>query len=477
MGRLPLYGLIGALACCSTAAAAERGEVTTLWPLFDYRSSPADGYSNLSLFGPLFKRERKGDSTATALRPLFFSTSTAQGEEETDLLYPLASVSSDGERSDSQVLKLFQRHTSGTGTPAETSDTMLFPLYISGVSGQHGPYTSIFPLYGDIYGRFWRDEYHFVLFPLYSRTVRGCSTSTNWLYPIFNTVSGEDESGFAVWPLYGESEKKGVYRKRFALWPLFSSETRTDSQGKRSESLNLLPFYASSSSPQKSSTHIPWPLTGVVRDGSGRGVERDYLWPLWMTASGEDSESMRLLPFYAASREKGRTSHWYLWPLYRQQAVASDDFRMEKHSLLYFLFNRSDEQWPRSGVQRSQSTLWPLYAWKRDEQGVRSLTLPAPVEPVVWSDGVERNWAPLWRLFAARWDERGSSAMSLFWNLYWHEIRKDAVAWELSPLVSWRSDARGSELKILKGLFGWEGQERGSVLSLFWIPFGGGEPQ
>ena len=31
---------------------------------------------------------------------------------------------------------------------------------------------SVFPLYGDLYERFWRDEYHYVLFPLYGRTVK-----------------------------------------------------------------------------------------------------------------------------------------------------------------------------------------------------------------------------------------------------------------------------------------------------------------
>ena len=43
---------------------------------------------------------------------------------------------------------------------------MLFPFYITGRSEKYGPYTSVFPLYGDLYERFWRDEYHYVLFPV-----------------------------------------------------------------------------------------------------------------------------------------------------------------------------------------------------------------------------------------------------------------------------------------------------------------------
>ena len=32
---------------------ADEGTIFTLWPLIDYRSSPKEGFSNLSLLGPL----------------------------------------------------------------------------------------------------------------------------------------------------------------------------------------------------------------------------------------------------------------------------------------------------------------------------------------------------------------------------------------------------------------------------------------
>ncbi len=465
------------LAFCSlllvlpAAAASEipGGEIITLWPLFDYRSSPSTGYSNLSILGPLFKREQRDGTTVTALRPLFFSSSSGN-EANVDILYPLASGSADSESSDTQVLKLYQRHVAHSGTADEKSSTMLFPFYISGRSEKYGPYTSVFPFHGDIYERFWRDEYHFTLFPLYGRTVKNGTVSTNYLYPFFNVVSGQNESGFHVWPLYGQSRKEGVYEKRFALWPFFSSETRTDSSGTTTENINLLPFYASSRSPQRSSTHIPWPFTGVVRDSNDTVIERDILWPLWMTADGKDSHTERYLPFYAESRIGDTVSRWLMWPCYREETIDSRQFRQEKTSLFYFLFSRSEERWLDRGEIRGRSSLWPLYAWNRDEKGVRTLTLPAPVEPVIWNDGVERNWAPLWRIFIARWDDTGGSAVSLLWNLYWHERRGADLAWELSPLVSWRSDMSGSDFRLLKGLFGYEQGGGRTTLRLLWIP-------
>ncbi|HEY4745614.1 MAG TPA: hypothetical protein VIH45_13200 [Desulfuromonadaceae bacterium] len=464
--------LVAAVARPAAAAdaGAGQGEIVTLWPLFDYRSSPATGYSNLSILGPLFKREQTVEGTTTAIRPLF-STRTTHDAEESNYLYPIASTGSSGEGSYTQVLELFQTHVNRPGTPEETHDAMLFPFYISGTSEKYGPYTSVFPLYGDIYERFWRDEYHYVLFPLYGRTVSKGTTSTNYLYPLFNTVSGDRESGFAFWPLYGQSAKEGVYEKRFALWPLYFNESLAKDSDNPVERRYLLPFYASSQSPKRSSTYAPWPFCGVVRDETGQAVERDFFWPFWMTAHEKDTHTDRFLPFYAESQGKISHSRWVLWPVYHQETLDSPEFRQDKTSLFYFLFHRSDESWPKIGRERARSAFWPLYAWKRDEEGVRTLSLPAPVEPVIWNEGVERNWAPLWRIFIATWDDKGDGATSILWNLYWRERRGAENAWELAPLVSWRSTRQGTDFRLLKGLLGYASEPGRTSLRFLWIPF------
>ena len=449
-----------------------QGSIISLWPMFDYRSSPATGYSNLSILGPLFKREHSSGNVTTAIRPLFFSIDS-QDSNERDILYPLASTSNTEDSSDSQVLKLYQSHLSHAGTPDEKQEKMLFPFYISGKSEKFGPYTSFFPFYGNIYERFWRDEYHFTLFPLYGRTVKKGTTSNNYLYPLFNTVSGENESGFGFWPLYGQSAKADVYRKRFILWPLYFSEELDQNSENHTENFYLLPFYASSTSPKRNAIHILWPLFGVVRDGSGTVIERDFGWPFWMTASNKEYSIKRYLPFYAESRTKDNYSHFIMWPLYRHETIESTEFRLEKTSMLYFLFSNSEESWPQTEKKRAKNTFWPLYAWKKNEDGIRTISMPALIEPILWSEGVERNWAPLWRLFIARWDDKGNSAISVLWNLYWLERRGTESIWELSPLFSYRSTQQGGEFRLLKGLFGYATENGKSTLTFLWIPFTG----
>lgn len=472
MNKLTVYSsILLILVFTASIATAEEGTIANFWPFFDYRSSPATGYSNLSILGPIFKRERSSKNLITAVRPFFFNISTPESDDS-DILYPIASTSSGGESSDTQVMKIYQKHVSRIGSSEEKSEIMLFPFYISGQSEKHGSYRSFFPIYGDIYDRFWRDEYHYTLFPLYGRTVKKGTTTTNWLYPFFSTVSGEKESGFQFWPLYGQSAKEGVYSKQFLLWPIYTRESLGLNSDNPTNNLYLLPFYASSESPKRSSTHTPWPFCGVVKNGQGAVIERDFFWPFWLTAEGDNYSVKRFVPFYAESRIKDSCSRWFMWPLYRHESIDSEAFRQEKTSLLYFLFSRSDETWPESGKSRARSALWPLYAWKRDEAGSRTLSMPALAEAVIWNDGLERNWAPLWRLFIARWDDKGNNAVSLLWNLYWQERRGKELAWELSPLVSYSSTEQGTEFRLLKGMFGYNSGKNGTSLSILWIPFG-----
>jgi hypothetical protein len=103
---------------------------------------------------------------------------------------------------------------------------------------------------------------------------------------------------------------------------------------------------------------------------------------------------------------------------------------------------------------------------------VKSLGIPAPVEPVFDLDGIEKSWSPLWRLYQQKWNDSGDSAVSFLWNLYWHEVRGKSLAYELFPLVSYRGDEGRNDLSLLKGMIRYRTGPEGNKISLFWLPFG-----
>ncbi|GFO55488.1 hypothetical protein GMSM_24950 [Geomonas sp. Red276] len=458
------------------AKAADHGTIFTLWPLLDYRTSPAEGFSNLSILGPLIKIEKKGEGRETAFRPFFYRTDNLKNETtSTYFLYPSAFFETTPLADTYEVFRLFQKtdYRKDEGAGKKEQGTMLFPFYISGRSESHGEYRSYFPFYGDIYDRFWRDEYHFVMFPLYGSTVKKGTTTRHYLWPIFSTTSGEKESGFEFFPLYGHSAKEGVYKKHYLIWPLFTWwDTGLNTDNPKSQ-LTFFPLYSRMESPKASSRSYLWPFMGYKVDREKKQEEVDYFWPFVSTIRGEKRNSNNFLPLYSHDQYADGEKSWYLWPLYRHEELRSKEFDRETDRVLFFLYRGSRETWPKDGRDRVSRALWPLFLYKRTPSGISSISLPAPVEPVLFEkEGIEKNWAPLWRLYQSRWDEDGNSATSFLWNLYWKERRGDELAYELFPLVSYRGLKTESEFKLLKGLFGLKrtGDER--ELTLLWIPYG-----
>ena len=461
------------IAGAAHAADAEEGTIFTLWPLLDYRESPQDGFSNLAILGPLIKFQHRKGERITAFRPLFYHTGHERDNSaSTDYLYPLAASESTPEVSRFQFLQLVQKNTFRKDEPEGVErDSMFFPFYISGTSRKYGPYTSLFPIYGNIYERFWRDEYHFVLFPLYGSTVKKGTTSRNYLYPIFNTISGDRESGFHVWPLYGQAAKEGVYSRRFVLWPLFMQESKGLDTDNPTEKLFLLP-YAATDSPRLTSRTYFWPFVGYSENRSLKETERDFFWPFWWTVRGEQRRVDSYLPIYYHGENKDSTKSWYLWPLLRHDTLASESFRQERERVLYFLYSDVREEWPKDGASRRRVAFWPLFVYDRDNHGVKTFGFPAPVEPILNKPGIERSWAPLWRIYQQKWADNGDSAVTFLWNLYWHESRGDAIAYEFYPLLSYRNEPRVTDVSLLKGLFRYRAAADRKRVSLFWLPFG-----
>lgn len=471
---IPALLLLMLAAPSNGAEQREEGTIFTLWPLVDYRESPAEGFRNLSLLGPLIKFQKMGKDEESAIRPFFYTSShTKDQAKSTYFLYPIAYHESTPEAETFQVLQLFKKNTYRKQEEQEREkSTMLFPFYIAGESEKYGPYRAVFPIYGDVYERFWRDEYHFVLFPLYGSTVKKGTTTRHYLWPVFSKVEGEKESGFGVFPLYGQSQKTGVYQKRFALWPIYHSEQSGLDTENPTRKKVVFPLYAATDSPKKTSRTYLWPFFGYTVDREKKVEEVDYLWPLVTKIRGEKREKNSFLPFYSHETFPGGEKSWYLWPVYKHEELNSNLFQQDIDRVLFFLYASNHEYWPKDGSERRRTALWPLFLYRRTTAGVSSVSLPAPVEPILDKEGIEKNWAPLWRIYQRRWDAEGNAASSLLWNLYWHERRGEELAYELFPLISYRGTKQERELKLLKGLISLKRSGEEEALNLLWLPFG-----
>lgn len=456
----------------SSSAMADEDRVFTLWPLVDYRYSEAVDYTNLNLFGPIFNYERKGSEREYGFRPFYFRARDESGSSYAEYLYPVASRKSSPGASFFQGLHLFN-YDFGEPEKQKENEFMIFPILFYGQTEEKGNYFAIFPLGGTIFDKFGRDEIHFTLFPLYGRTMRDGTSTTNILWPIFARIRGEGEKGYKFWPLYGTASKEGVYRKKFYLWPIFFNEDlRLDTNNPLHKRV-AFPFYVSQESPERSKHTYLWPFFSHLEDRRKDYEEWNFPWPLFRVARGEYQQSTRFLPLFADERRGANRKRWFLWPIYKIEDMETEVLSRRRHRVLFFLFSNLEEKvHDEEGLRKKRVALWPLFTYER-KKGVSHLSVLSILEPFFPdNEGIERNWSPLWRIYQSKWDKQGNSISSFLWNLYWKERRGADLAMEIFPLVSYRREkGRGVEVSLIKGLLTFRSAPEENQLSLFYLPW------
>ncbi|MCX8091513.1 MAG: hypothetical protein N3I86_11410 [Verrucomicrobiae bacterium] len=436
-------------------------------PLFAHYRLTLEPGERTEALGPFWVEQRRESEQLIAVPPLFSLTTDAATESrEFDFLYPLLTLDRYGSEYRWQLLQLL----SWSGGRDQDGDRRrrftLFPLYFQ----QRGDdpadhYTALFPFYGTLRGRLLRDEIHFVLFPLYSRTRKKDVVTENYLYPVVHVRRGEGLRGWQLWPLagrehkevtwttngFGEVEVVGGHDKAFVLWPVFLDQTTGLGTTNVARLRAVLPLYSSLRSTNRDSTTVLWPLLTWTEDRERGYREWDAPWPLIVFARGAGKTTSRVWPFFSHAESTNLVSEFYFWPLYKYNRFQTPAMQRERTRWLFFLYSELAEVNWETGARRERRDLWPLWTWRRDFNGNTRLQLLAPLEPVLPNNkSIERNWSPLWALWRAETNPRtGASSRSLLWNFYRSERTPDSRKCSLLfGLFQYHSDAQGRRVRL-----------------------------
>ncbi len=362
---------------------------------------------------------------------------------------------------------------SPTAVPYQTFD--VWPFYFSRRTGNEAlDYKALFPIVGDVKQRFGQDRLKWVLFPLYGRFEKSGVTTTTVPWPFIKVVRGEGNSGFELWPLYGERQKPGSYHERFVLWPFFYKNENKLWKEQPDEKLGILPFYMRDRSEGYLSETWAWPFFGYVdRTQPYRYHARHYFWPLFVQGRGDDRTVNRWAPFYTHSVIKGNDKQWVLWPLWRRLAYREGAVDQTKTQFFYFLYNATEQRSvanPTAAPARKVH-VWPLVSVWDNGAGRRQVQMLSPFEVFMPNNEPTRVvWSPLFALY--RYDHRpdGEVRHSLLWDgiTFHREPAKNAHEFHLGPLFSDRKTAEARRVALLCGLFGFK-RESGRG----WRPFFG----
>jgi hypothetical protein len=394
------------------------------------------------------------------------------GSSQTEVLYPLFSSKVNPDTARLDILHLLSWDF-GTRESGSSNEFYLFPFLFYGSDRDQDSYFAFFPFGGKLINWFGRDEISFTLFPLYGRTLKDDRRIDNFFWPFFARISGKEEHGYKIWPIYGQSEKIGHYRKKFFLWPIFFFEDVDLDSGNPVHRRAALPFYLGVDSAESSYRSFLWPFFSWRQDRARNYTEWNFPWPLIRLTQGETRYGFRFLPFISDETVEANRKRWYFWPIYKIEDTHTERFERRRHRILFFLYSDLREQSYASGQEKRRVALWPLFSYAR-HRGVSHLHAFSLLEPFFPENrGIERSWAPLWRFYQQKWDQAGNRVVSLLWNLFWLEKQEHAIAWELFPLLEYRRESdQGKDFKFLKGLLRYHSGQGGKSLKLFFLPWG-----
>ena len=412
------------------------------------------------------------DSEKTwAIPPLFSHDRDPTIEQsEDDFLYPLLTHVNYGTEYRWQLIQLFSFSGGQTTEDSRKKQFTIFPFYFQQRSPDTNEnYTALFPIYGHINGRLFRDKIFFILFPIYGQTQKRDVVNENYLYPFFNVSHGDGMHGWQFWPFYG-SEHKDVttttngfgdisivagHDQIFALWPFYLRQDNgigTDNPEKFRASI---PFYVQSRSPKRDSTSVLWPFFTRIDDREKKYREWQEPWPFVIFTRGEGKTTSRVWPLFSQSNNNEQESDSYLWPLYQYHRLHFDPLDSQRTRVLFYLYEDTVEKNSETGAEKRRVDMWPFFTWHRDLDGNSRLQILALLEPVLPDNrGIERNWSPLWSLWRAENNPKtGASSRSFLWNLYRTDITPDS-----------------KKISLLFGLFQYQSAGETNKLRLFYIP-------
>ena len=458
-----------------TCRAADEAEFGPLYQSFKLTLEPGQRQEAV---GPFWHSQQSGPPgdrlRLWAVPPLFsYLRNDDVDFEEFDFLWKIATYNRYGTEYRFQFVQWFAFAGGSTQSGTNVHRFTLFPIYFQQRSEiPEKNYTALFPLYGRIKGRFFRDEVKFTLFPLYGQSRKKDVVTDNYLYPIFHLRHGDGLKGWQFWPLFGAEHKESTWRtnhwgdpflvgghdNQFMLWPLFHDQRGGVGTTNTAHQQAFLPFYSYLRSPQRDSTTFPWPLGYTHTVDRGKQFEEwGAPWPLVVFARGEGKHTDRVWPFFSHAYDASRTSDWYLWPVYKYNRLHSDPLDRARTRILLFLYSDVSMKNTEAGTSQRRIDLWPLFTFTRDLEGRRRLQVLSLLEPYVPnSRSVEHDLSPLWSVWRSEKNpQTGARSHSLLWNLY----RRDA-----SP--------ESKKCSLLFGLFKYQSGPDGKRWRVFYVPFG-----
>ncbi|UJS18416.1 MAG: hypothetical protein L3J17_04980 [Candidatus Jettenia sp.] len=408
------------------------------WPIFYYNKDTDTDEKEVEIFYPIIGWHKDKDARVFCFRPVYSVKKIPKEKyKKSEFLWPLNYTVHTDNRTYTKSFP-FYSYTKDTSGKIPEKERTFFPIFFSRTQNGKDKDFAIFPFYGTFHHRFNRDKIQFILWPVYTKVIKGDRHSWNIIWPIFNYAKSTkgDEYGYKVWPFYGKHKKERSFEKGFIMWPLYTYINAEIENVGRYKGWGTIPFYVSEKSPVSDSQSILWPLFNHV-DDKQRGLERwDYPFPIATRIKGKERDKNTFLPFWNIDRKRNSKTVSFAYPLFWLLHYKTGNSR--KTDTIRFLpfYWKRDEYLIHEGKYTRLRQIWPFY--KREKETDHSTNFEVfSLYPFLDDESWERNWKPFFHMYERRNDKTSKRKTTrLLWRLYHTENSERLSYLEMAPFFS-----------------------------------------
>jgi hypothetical protein len=165
--------------------------------LFDHLNLTLESGFRTEAAGPFYYSQHADGEDVLAFPPFFSHQSNpAIQSDEYDFLYPIFTQVKYGQERKWQFFQVINMSSGVANDETIEKQITLFPIYFQQRSADTNlDYTAIFPFYGRLENRLFRNEIYFIMFPAYVQTRKRDVVTDNYFYPFVDVERGDGLKG------------------------------------------------------------------------------------------------------------------------------------------------------------------------------------------------------------------------------------------------------------------------------------------
>lgn len=385
----------------------------------------------------------------------------------------------------------------------EDYDNGFLPLFFYGAGDNPGDkYIFIYPLGGDIRGKFGYERISPYIFPgvalffLYPPsaifTWQTLFYAMAAIIPVYTEFENKDYSGTALfWPLIAWG--KGGKREDFRFLPFYAHNSKTGWYDNYSYLLLInyrelylsedikytfffFPFYGKKwrKSERMKAYTVLWPFFSWGYDLDKNETMYNLPWPLVQIGDSDNPQMKKRIffPFWGKYKTPMYES-MFVTPLYFRIKNDKDYFKSEYHiTCVIAWYLKRDYSYEHEYYGRSWRyfKLWPLVQVEWNDSGLYGINILSLL-PFRDDKGYEKLYQPFWTLFEYRVKPDGEKHLGFLLRTYYQVWNDNFFKMKIPIVINYeRHGENVKELTIMLGSFGYEKDKDGTYLKMLWIP-------